>query len=296
MRGRIAIFIPAFNEEQSIGSVVALARECGPVLVVDDGSSDSTARAAKAAGASVVSHPRNMGYGAALKTIFAHARKAGAAASVVIDGDFQHDPLEIPRVASPVLSGKADVSIGSRFLGRSLRASGARLGGVRLLNSLSSLEAGSRAVDFQCGFRAFSRRALGKIAFQQGGYGAGAEIAAAAFRSGLRVAEVPVSVRYFGGRDKSPLEQGAGIAGHVLSAIAARKPLMFFAGTGAALLLASAVLGVFVADTYYSRKIMPFGSAFLTVFFGIAGMVMISIGINLYTLETVLNRKKTGER
>jgi hypothetical protein len=113
----------------------------------------------------------------------------------------------------------------------------------------------------------------------------------AAIRAGLKIAEVPVTVRYYGNKNSIGFLQGAGLFGTVVKAMARRKPLLFFAGTGFALMIASALLGIFVVDTYYSQRILPIGSAFLTVFTGVTGLVMVSIGINLYTLEAVLEKK-----
>ena len=107
MKGKLAIFIPAYNEERSIGSVVLLARKHGAVHVVDDGSTDRTGAIAKSAGARVIRRKRNGGYGAALATAVKCAKNADAAVIVFIDADFQHEPGDIARLAEPVLSGKA---------------------------------------------------------------------------------------------------------------------------------------------------------------------------------------------
>lgn len=287
---RLVVFIPAFNEEKTIGSVVALARRHGRVFVIDDGSTDRTASVAEAAGATVERHGKNRGYGAALKTAFSIAKRTAADAFVFLDADFQHDPLEIPRVASPVLSGKADVALGSRFLGRFVNPPAGRREGVQLLNGLAGLSAQNRQMDFQCGFRAFSKKAIGLMKISDEGYGAGSEAIVSALRAGLKVAEVPVSVSYY--ERGVAVGRGAGLLGYLLHEMASRKPLLFFMGGGMALLLVCAALGLFVADTFYSKGVLATGSAFLTVFSGVAGLVLILIGINLYTLETVLKRRE----
>jgi len=290
MNGKLAIFIPVHNEERSIGSVVALAKKYGAVYVVDDGSTDGTCSTAMEAGAKVVTRAVNGGYGAAVRSAFAAAKKINADAFVFLDGDFQHDPREIPRVAAPVLSGSADVCVGSRFLGKTVSSPVGRREAVAVMNDLSGIASGKK-LDFECGFRAFSKQAIGKISFQQDGYGACSEIMVAALGAGLKVAQAPVTVRYFGGNGKSAIAHGAGLLAYLASVAAKRKPLLFFAGTGFLMLVASALLGVFVVETFYSKGVLPTGSAFLTVFTGIVGLVLISIGINLYTLESVLERK-----
>jgi len=290
---KLAIFIPAYNEERAIGSVVLQSKKYGEVFVVDDGSLDRTAQIAAAAGARVIRRRENGGYGAALKTIFETAAKADCDAFITIDGDGQHDPEEIPRVAAPVLRGKADVCVGSRFLGRFVGAPAARVGAVKLLNEMAGLESEHKPIDFQCGFRAFSKKAALRARLSQKGYAACGEAIASCLEAGLKVVEVPVSVRYFG-ENGGAFAQGMDVLGFLANSIAKKKPLVFFAGGGLALVLVSALFGLFVVDTFYSKRVLPIGSAFLTVFTGIVGLVLISIGINLYALDAILEKKGAG--
>ena len=290
MKNKLAIFIPACNEERAIGSVVQLAKKYGTVYVVDDGSTDKTAEIARRSGAKVITHPRNMGYGVAVRTAFGAAEKIDADAFVFLDGDMQHDPGEIPRVAAPVLAGRADVCVGSRFLGSVLHAPPARKEGVRVMNSLSGVRAG-KEFDYECGFRAFSKKAARSIRFMENGYAACSEMVVAAVDAGLSVEQVPVTVRYFEGGGKSAIAQGTGLLAYLLPAAAKRKPLLFFGGAGVLFMAASGLLGIFVVQTFYSKGVLPTGSAFLTVFTGIVGLVLVLIGINLYTLEAVLTRR-----
>jgi len=294
MKRMIAVFIPAYNEEKTIAAVVLLAKKSGKVFVIDDGSNDRTAELAKEAGAVVARREKNGGYGAAVKSAFVIARRTDADAFVFLDGDLQHDPDEIPVVAAPVLSGKADVCLGSRFLGKTLGAPMGRMEGVKLVNGLSSIRTGKEKLDFECGFRAFSKKAIQKIELAQNGYEACSETVVLALAAGLRVVEVPVTVRYFENGKSNTLAHGAGLVSHILNAIVRRKPLLFFAGSGFAMLSASALLGIFVVKTYYGTGVLATGSAFLTVFTGIVGLVLLSIGINIYTLETLLEGKRSG--
>ncbi len=290
-KGELVVFIPACNEERTIGSVVLLAKKYGSVFVIDDGSADRTAQVARDAGAKVIARAENGGYGAALKSALAAARKMDASAFVFMDADGQHDADEIPVVAAPVLGGKADVCQGSRFLGKFVSAPAGRREGVAFINKLTSAHSGKKEIDSQCGFRAISRKAAGSIVLESDGYPASAEFVSSAQHAGLRVVEVPVHVKYFSERN-SPFAQGAGLVDYVAGEVIRKNPLALFAGVGAVLLALSALLGVFVVDTFYSRHELATGSAFLTVFFGIAGMVMVLIGLNLYTLKKVLEARE----
>lgn len=114
---RLLVGIPAFNEEVGIGSVVlATKQQSTDVLVVDDGSTDNTAAIAREAGVNVIEHDENRGKGAAIKTILSEAQREDFDALVMLDGDGQHIPEDIPEVAAPVLDGESDIVIGSRYL------------------------------------------------------------------------------------------------------------------------------------------------------------------------------------
>ena len=293
MKGNLIVFIPAYNEERTVGSAVLLAREYGEVFVIDDGSDDRTAEIAREAGANVIVHKKNTGYGAAMKSALAAARKMDAGAFVFMDADGQHDASEIPVVAAPVLDGEADLCQGSRFLGKFVSAPVGRREGVAFINKLTSAHNGKMEVDAQCGFRAISKKAAERIKIGADGYAGCAEMATSAQHASLRVVEVPVHVKYFSERN-NPFQQGAGLVDYVAGQVIRKNPLALFAGMGAVLLVISALMGVFVVDTFYTKHELATGSAFLTVFFGIAGMIMVLIGLNLYTLKKVLEtREKT---
>src|SRR3970282_82213 len=115
----LIVSIPAHNEDRFIGSVVLKARcHAADVVVVDDGSTDATASVAQAAGARGVGHTRNLGKSAALNSGLALAVEPSPRAVVFLDGDGQHHPDDIPRLAAPVLAGEADMVVGSRFMGQ----------------------------------------------------------------------------------------------------------------------------------------------------------------------------------
>lgn len=196
----IAAFLPAFNEEASIGAVILKAQKyVDKVIVVNDGSLDKTAEVSESAGALVVTHKKNGGYGATLKTCFEVARKINVDAMVILDGDGQHDPDEIPNVLVPVLSGAAHVVVGSRFVKGQQKIPPLRRIGMSILNLATRL-IGPQILDSQSGFRAYSRIAIFAIEPAEKGMGAGSEILIQAHENRLKIAEVPIKCSYEVGR------------------------------------------------------------------------------------------------
>jgi glycosyltransferase involved in cell wall biosynthesis len=193
----VAVVIPALDEERSIGRVIADIPEAyrGRVVVVDNGSRDGTAAAARAAGALVVREPRR-GYGAACLRGLAELRDRPPRAVVFLDADYSDDPREMGRVVEPVLRGEADLVIGSRV--RGTREPGALLPQARFGNALATflirLFYGARFTDLGP-FRAVSWDALERLRMRDLDYGWTVEMQVRAARRGLRSVEVPVSYR-----------------------------------------------------------------------------------------------------
>ena len=153
------IIIPAYNEEQRIAAVVSGVSAAAPeavVVVINDGSRDDTAAVARLAGALVISHPFNMGYGATIQTGYKYARDKGYDYLVQLDADGQHDPSCIPDLLAPVIAGTADIVIGSRFLGNSYRPPLARRLGMVLFRRIVSLVTGTFISDTTSGFQSFN--------------------------------------------------------------------------------------------------------------------------------------------
>jgi uncharacterized membrane protein YbhN (UPF0104 family) len=197
----IAIVIPVHNEVESVGSVIdgvprrelAALRLRSHVIVVDDGSSDSSARAATVAGAEdVICHPRRRGLGAALRTGLATARERGADAAVYLDADGEYDPRDMPALLRPLLDGSADYVLGSRFpiAGAVMRPS--RLFGNRAFTLLLRALTCRRIDDGQTGYRAFGPRALRRAEIIHD-YNYAQVLTLDLLRKGMRLTQVPIA-------------------------------------------------------------------------------------------------------
>lgn len=226
--GPVVAVVPAFQEEASVGDVVRSLRALPlgvEVVVVDDGSADATGDEARRAGAVVLRPAFNLGIGGAVQTGFLWAATRGARAAVQVDGDGQHPASEVPAVLAPVLEGRADVAIGSRFLGSSGdRSTGARRAGMGWLSLLVRLRCGRSFSDPTSGLRAFGPRALGWLAESYPEDYPEPQVLAPLVRRGFRVEEVPVAMRArTGGR----------------SSIRGLRPVLYMAKVSVSLLLGS---------------------------------------------------------
>jgi glycosyltransferase involved in cell wall biosynthesis len=192
---RLLVVMPAYDEAGRIGRVVRMVRGQVPadVLVVDDGSRDSTAEEARAAGAIVAAHAVNLGYGAALQTGYRYALRFGFDAVLQMDADGQHDPSSI-RELLRALEGGGDVVVGSRFLhGGSYRPPLLRRLGMLLFGRVASFYCGMRLTDPTSGYQALSRRALEFYAHERYPHDyPDADVLSMVARVGLNLVEVPV--------------------------------------------------------------------------------------------------------
>jgi glycosyltransferase involved in cell wall biosynthesis len=195
---RLAI-VPAYNEVAAIGTVIAELRSFDPeleIVVIDDGSRDGTAARAEKLGADVVRLPFNLGIGGAMQTGYQYARDHDFQLAIQVDGDGQHDPGEIAALIEPVLSGEADMAVGTRFLGgRRYRPPLARRVGIQVFARMVSLIIRQRVTDTTSGFRAVNRHGIVLFASDYPHDYPEVETTVLVHRHQLRMVEVPVAMR-----------------------------------------------------------------------------------------------------
>lgn len=196
LKKKVYIVIAAYNEGTSVGNVIAsLQKEkYNHIVVVDDGSKDDTSQKAKSA--HVLRHIINRGQGAALQTGITHALSLGAEYIVTFDADGQHDPKEIIKLVTPLVDGKVDVCLGSRFLDNNSNVP--LLRGVLLKAGvlLMFIMYGIRLTDSHNGFRAFTRKAAEKIEITADRMEHASEILDEIMRNTLKYKEIPVTILY----------------------------------------------------------------------------------------------------
>jgi glycosyltransferase involved in cell wall biosynthesis len=209
---RVLIIIPAMNEEESIGKVIAEVRAELPfvdVLVVNDGSTDATAAVAASAGATVTSLPYNLGVGGAMRLGYRYASRNGYDVAIQLDADGQHDPRYVPALIALLDSG-ADLAIGARYAGEGdYVVKGPRRWASRLLSVVLSRVAKTKLSDTTSGFRASNRRLTARFAqwYPVEYLGDTIEMLVRAARSGHTIRQVPVAMRQRqGGTATSPFK------------------------------------------------------------------------------------------
>ena len=289
---KILVAIPAFNEGPTIGSVVLKARQfASEVVVVDDGSSDDTAETAALAGAHVIQHARNLGKGLAIRSAWLYAREHAPEAFVLMDGDHQHDPNDIPRLAEKILSGKSDVVIGVRW-GKTSRMPMYRRLGKRALDYATAAAAKNGLLtDSQSGYRVFSRHAVESLEPTEDGLSIESQLLLEAQERSLRIEEVNIDSRYdLDGSTISAGKHGTGVLGRIIVLVSEKRPLFFFGVPGALFLVVAAIIASIVLETFITSRVVAQGYASLVVLFGTVGFVSIFIGLTLNALKRLTDR------
>jgi len=194
----ICVVIPTFNESRAIGGLVTRIRNAGyDVIVVDDGSLDKTVDIARESGAFVITHKENQGKGATLKQGFAYAIGMAYDAVVIMDGDGQHNPKDIPRFVEAAESSGADMVIGNRMENARSMPAIRWMTNKWMSNSISKIS-GCYIPDTQCGFRLIRRELLEKIKLSTSKYDTESEILIKAGKAGYKMVSIPIKSVYSG--------------------------------------------------------------------------------------------------
>ena len=228
---KIIIGIPAYNEEKNIGKIlVKLGKIANEIIVCDDGSSDLTGEIAEKMGAVVVTHPKNLGYGAGIRSIFLKAKEMDADILVTFDADGQHRIQDIQKVIEPIISDEADISIGSRFLDENGKnVPKYRKVGIKTITSVTNTALETKLTDSQSGFRAYNKKILDEILPSEYGMSVSTEILIKASKKGFRIKEVSIVVLYEGDTSThSPVSHGISVLLDTMKFISIERPLRFY--------------------------------------------------------------------
>ncbi len=304
----LIIAFPCLNEELTIYEVLQRIPKQLPgisrieLVVIDDGSVDKTAEKAKMAGATVISHRKNKGLGAAFQSAIQYCIDSGADILVTMDGDGQFSPDDLPEIIRPVVSGEADMVTGSRFINKANIPSnipGIKLWGNRRMAYLISTLVGNKIHDAACGYRAYSSKSflnlnlLGKYTYTQ-------ETLLDLSYKNLNIQEVPISVKYFEGRKSrvagSILKYAFNTSKIIFRVYRDYFPLRFFWFFSLMFMLTSLPLGLFFLNHYiqtggFSGQLW---SGFLSGFFLILSLTFFVVGLVVDLLDRIrVNQDRT---
>jgi len=197
---KILVIIPAFNEEETLRGVILGIRSFlfqADILVVNDGSTDSTANIAKEEGVSVLEHPYNMGIGATMQTGFLYALRNGYDIAIQVDGDGQHNPEFLPSLIEPLLEGQANLVIGSRYLlDGGFKSTLLRKLGIKFFTSLTWILTRKRVTDPTSGFRAIDQKGIELFVTEYPSDYPEVEALISASKKGLQFQEIPTMMRH----------------------------------------------------------------------------------------------------
>jgi len=287
--------IPAFNEEEKIaGIILKLKKITNRIIVCNDGSSDMTGEIAQSLGAIVVTHPKNMGYGAGIRSIFLKAKEIQADVLVTFDADGQHRIDDIKPVVEPILEDKADIVIGSRFLEKNEQMPEYRKLGIKVITKLTNASMNDSLTDSQSGFRAYNKKVLNDIIPSDYGMGVSTEILIKASKKEFRIAEVPIIVSYEGETSTHhPVSHGVSVILSTIKYTSIEHPLKFYGMPALVFLIIGLSFVLWTVQNYADDGKIITNIALIGVGTTVLGVILLIAAILLYSLINVVRESTT---
>ena len=291
---KITVGIPAYNEEKNIAKIIVkLKKMVDQILVCDDGSTDSTCAIAESLGVTVIKHPKNLGYGSAIRSIFLKAREINSEVLVTIDADGQHKIEDVNKIIKPIADGQADISIGSRFLDKRDNAPKYRKLGINIITKVTNSSLSEKITDAQSGFRAYNNKVLQSLTPSDSGMGISTEILIKSSKLGFKIAEVPTEIQYEGDTStQNPVSHGTEVLMSTLKYISIERPLRFY-GIPSFIFFAIGLIFTFSSIQYYTEvgRLNP-NISLVAVGTLLIGVILAVTAILLYSLVSVVREGK----
>ena len=286
--------IPAFNEEKNIAAIITkLADITDTIIVCNDGSSDLTSDIAEKMGAFVINHEKNLGYGAAIRSIFLKAKELDGDILVTFDADGQHRIEDIEKVTKPIIDQEADLVIGSRFLDESEKeVPQYRKVGIKVITKITNASIKKQLTDSQSGFRAYSKKVLAELNPSELGMGISTEILIKASSKNFRITEVPIKILYAGDTSThNPVSHGSSVILSTIKYTSIEHPLKFY-GIPSMILFIIGISFTYLSAEYYAE----IGRLNTNLTIIAAGTVLIAVvllitSVLLYSLVSVVREK-----
>jgi len=292
---KIAVGIPAFNEEKNIGSVIAqLDKIADTIIVCNDGSSDMTKMIAEKMGALVINHDKNLGYGASIRSLFLKAMELNFDALVTMDADGQHNVDDVKTVLEPILKNEADIVIGSRFLSdNNKEIPKYRKAGIRIITKLANTSLDKEITDSQSGFRSYNKQVLSKILPSEFGMGVSNEILIKANKLKFRIAEVPIKVSYEGDTSTHhPITHGASVFISTVKFISIEHPLKFYGIPGFCFLGVGIFFIIWTLQIFSESREIITNISIIAIGTTIFGTMLVMTATILYSMVNLIREQK----
>ena len=292
---KIAVGLPAFNEEENIGKIIAqLLNKSYAVIVCNDGSSDSTGIIAEKMGAIMINHKKNLGYGAAIGSIFKKAREDKFDILVTFDSDGQHRISDIEKIIEPIQNKMSDIVIGSRFTGDGKADMPKyRKLGIKVITNLVNSQTGKKITDSQSGFRAYNTKVLAQINPSESGMGVSTEILIKADKQKLKIKEIPITILYEGETSThNPIAHGTSVILSTMKFISIEHPLKFYGIPGIGFLLMGLFFAIWTIQEFTSTGRIITNISLIGIGSIIFGMILTMTSIMLFSLVNVVRERR----
>ena len=287
----ITVGIPAYNEEKNIASIIVkLKKIADKIIVCNDGSTDSTSEIAESLGAIVINHPKNLGYGAGINSIFKKSKEINSDILVTFDADGQHQIEDIEKVITPIRNKEADIIIGSRFLDSAEdEIPDYRKFGIRLITKITNSSLKNKITDSQSGFRAYSKDVISKLNISDIGMGISTEILIKASSKNFKILEVPIKIIYSGDTSThNPVTHGSSVIISTIKYTSLQRPLTFYGIPSIIFLIIGSAFS-YLAIQYYveigrlNTNLTTIGASTVLI-----GVVLLITAILLFSLVSVV--------
>jgi len=296
---KVVIGIPAFNEEKNIAKIIVkLQKIADTIIVCNDGSTDMTKEISEKMGAKVINHPKNLGYGAGIRSIFLEASKIEPDILVTFDADGQHKIEDIQTVIQPILDNEADIVIGSRFLKDETNKNVPkyRKVGIKVITSITDSVTDLKLTDAQSGFRAYKKNVLKDIIPSDKGMGVSTEILIKASKRKFKVKEVPIEILYTGDTSThDPVSHGVSVVLSTMKYASIEHPLKFYGIPGVIFLAIGLFFVLWTLQSFSETRQIITNISLIGIGSVILGTMLSMTSIMLYSLVSVVRERRSNE-
>ena len=295
LKMKITVGIPAFNEEKNIAAIITkLKKIADTIIVCNDGSTDSTSEIAQNLGVIVINHPKNLGYGAGIKSIFNKSKEIGSEVLVTFDGDGQHRLEDVKKVVEPIEKNEADIVIGSRFLDDAeKKIPRYRKLGIKIITNVTNSTLKEKITDSQSGFRAYSKNVISKLNISDFGMGVSTEILIKSSSMGFNIMEVPIIIIY---GDETPthnsVSHGTSVLFSTIKYTSIERPLAFYGIPSVIFLIIGSIFSYSAIQYYVEIGRLNPNLALIGASAFLIGIVFFITAILLFSLVSVVREGK----